>query len=195
MEIQWINDIDLINETEKYEVILIGTNVYCTLGNGFQHKIKKKYPHVDEVNMRMSYGDSRRLGTRLNVECNDITFSLCYITGYPFYNNPPKKEYLDYGALENCLKTADIEFEGKKVATTLIGTSRFDGNADRGKVIELLNSSIKRMDLTIYDYFQMTRDEENKKQWEEIQKYKKIDYNKYKELAFERKKNWKSLYL
>lgn len=193
--IQWINNIDLINDTEKYEVILLGTNVNCTLGNGLQRKIKKKFPHVDEENMKQPYGDPKRLGTRLTISTNKPIFSLCYITGAQNARPDLQPVFLNYEALEHCLKTANIEFSGMNVASTLMGSSRFDGNGDRERIINLFESNINKFNLTIYDYFQMSRDEENKQQWEELQEIKKNDLNKYKELVAIRKKMWKSTYL
>ena len=38
----FIKDQDLIYDTEKYDVILVGTSIYCDLKNGFQSKMRYK---------------------------------------------------------------------------------------------------------------------------------------------------------
>ena len=45
-----------------------------------------------------------------------------------------KKDFIDYDALEKCLRTANAEFKGKKVMSTIIGSSNFDGKGDRKNV-------------------------------------------------------------
>ena len=41
-----IQDINLFNDIDKYDVILIGTNIYNTLSQGFQRDIMLHYPFV-----------------------------------------------------------------------------------------------------------------------------------------------------
>lgn len=187
--IEIVSDKDLIWDTDNFDVILVGTSIFCALSNGFQRKMRRKYPYIDYENNRTKYADNRKLGTRITIQGEPI-ISLCYMCLYK-----KKTEYIDYDALENCLKTADIEFADKKVATTLIGSSRFDGNGNREKILEIFNNSCKRMNLTIYDYYQLSRDEENKKQWEYIKSFKKTDPEKFRELFNWRKENWDKLYL
>ena len=39
-----IKDSDLIWETDNFDVILVGTTIYCSLPDGFQRKMRRKYP-------------------------------------------------------------------------------------------------------------------------------------------------------
>lgn len=63
-----IKDIDPINITDEYDVLLIGTSIACSLTNGLQGKIANKYPYVDEANNKLPYRDNRRLGKRLTLK-------------------------------------------------------------------------------------------------------------------------------
>ena len=193
--IKYIKDIDLFGEIEKYDVVLIGTNTYNILGNGIQRKIRKKYPIVHKENMKTKYGDKAKLGTTLSVDIGGTIIILCYITGFPNARPDLATDYLDYEALEKCMAYVNENLKGKNVATTVIGSSRFDGNGDRDRIINILEKNNNNINLTVYDFFQMSRDEENKAQWLEIQKYKDTDYELYKKLSKERKKNWKQTYL
>lgn len=181
-----IKDIDIFNHFNEYDVILLGTNTYCTLCNGLQHKVRLDYPEVDKANMNTKYGDPRKLGNRLTIS-GEPTISLCYITHGFNFRPDIRPDYLDYEALENCLRTANVEFANKRVATSVMGSSRFDGNGDKNKILEIFKECITRFDITIYDYFQKSREEELKEEWEEIVKWKDIDYNKFKELVKQRK--------
>lgn len=193
--ITYIKDVDLFPEIEKYDVVLIGTNIYNILGNGIQRKIRKKYPVVHNENIKTKYADKNKLGTVLTADIGGTLIVLCYITGYPNARPDLKTDYLDYDALKKCMEYVNKVFKDKKVATTLIGGSRFDGNGDKNKIISILEQSCSDINLTVYDYFQMSRDEENKAQWLEIQKYKETDHELYLKLSKERKKNWKQTYL
>ena len=42
-----IKDKDPISLTDDYDVILVGTSIYCMMPNGFQSKIRFKYPEIE----------------------------------------------------------------------------------------------------------------------------------------------------
>jgi hypothetical protein len=81
-----IKDIDIYDHFNEYDVILIGTNLYCTMSQGVQLKVMLNYPYVFNKNLETKYGDKDKLGTI--IECtsdNEPTFCLCFITeGYNF---------------------------------------------------------------------------------------------------------------
>lgn len=149
-----IKDLDLINDVEKFDVILVGTNTYCTMNNGFQGKIRRKYNFVYQMNCKTRYGDINKLGTRITTKITKPIFSLCFISkGYNFRpkSNP---EFIDYAALENCIKTANVEFSGMRVATTIMGSTEFDGGGNKDKILKILEENSNRMILYVYDYTQ-----------------------------------------
>lgn len=79
-------------------------------------------------------------------------------------------------------------YKGKKIATTLIGGSRFDGNGDKDKILTIIKNTCKDIDITIYDYYQLSKQEKKKLEYKEEQLLKKTDYKKYREVVSERKK-------
>lgn len=168
MSIKIIENEDAIWHTEEYDVILVGTSIYNMLTNGFQYKLKMKYPEIETANQTTNYGDKRKLGKRLTID-GEPTISLLYICKYPGLRYGPP---IDYDALKNAITTANAEFKGKKVMSTMIGCSDFDGNADKDKVIEILETYGKDMDITIYDYKQMRKEDER------FALYKKLIQNK-----------------
>jgi len=158
---------DLIDDVELYDVILIGTNTYCTMNNGFQGKVRKKYKYVYDLNLSTKYGDKNKLGKRVTTKNTKPIFSLCFVTiGYNFRPDLTPV-YLDYIALENCLKTANNEFQGLRVATTMIGCEEFDGNGDRRKVIRMIKKYCDKIDLYVYNYQQI------KGQFERVNEFNK----------------------
>ena len=176
---------DPIWETDKFDVILIGTSIYNQLNGGFQSKIKYKYPIVDEKNRETKYADFSKLGTRITI--NDTpTISLMYICGYP----RPNIDTVDYDSLTKCLLTANAEFRGKKVLTTILGSSQFDGNGDKDKCLKIIKDSTKDLDITLYDYEQKKRADEIREQKMYLKSLQYTDIEKYNKL-----KNVFDLYL
>ena len=184
-----IKDVDLRENLDGYDAILIGTNTYCTMSHGMQLYVMLNYPYVYEKNLETKYADPEKLGTI--IECkseNEPTFCLCFITNSYNFRPYDIKDFLSYESLEKCLKLVNILYKGKKVATTLMGASKFDGNGDREKIFEIFNSTITDVDLTIYDYYQKLRDEELVELLKEESKVKKKDRDAYYKMVRERKK-------
>ena len=180
-----IKDKDPIWETDKLDVILIGTSIYNQLKGGFQSKMKYKYPIVDEKNRETKYADFSKLGTRITIN-NTPIISLMYICGYP----RPNIDTVDYDSLTKCLLTANAEFRGKKVLTTILGSSQFDGNGDKDKCLKIIKDSTKDLDITLYDYEQKKRADEIREQKMYLKSLQYTDIEKYNKL-----KNVFDLYL
>lgn len=180
-----IKDKDPIWETDKFDVILIGTSIYNQLNGGFQSKIKYKYPMVDEKNRETKYADFSKLGTRITINDTPI-ISLMYICGYP----RPNIDTVDYDSLTKCLLTANAEFRGKKVMATILGSSQFDGNGDKDKCLKIIEDTTKDLDITLYDYEQKKRADEIREQKMYLKSLQYTDIEKYNKL-----KNVFDLYL
>jgi len=184
-----IKDEDIYLHFCDYDIILIGTNIYCTMSQGIQLKVMLNYPYVYEKNLETKYGDMDKMGTILECKSeNEPTFCLCFIAkGYNFRPDL-EKDYLSYDALENALKLVNIKYKGKKIACPLLGSSRFDGNGDKERIMEIFNKSLTNVDVTIYDYFQKSRAEEMKEVRDRELAVKKEDRKAYYKMVSERKK-------
>jgi hypothetical protein len=146
------------------------------------------YPYVYNKNLETKYGDMNKLGTVL--ECTsegEPTFCLCFIVKGNFRPDL-EKDYLSYESLENCLKLVNILYKGKRIACPLLGASRFDGNGDRERIMEIFNRCTNDIELTIFDYFQPSRDEELTKMMRDEYEVKKHDKEAFYKLVAKRKK-------
>jgi hypothetical protein len=156
--------------------------------HGIQLKVMLNYPYVYNKNLETKYGDMEKLGTIL--ECSsegEPTFCLCFIVKGNFRPDL-QKDYLLYDSLESCLKLINILYKGKKIACPLLGASRFDGNGDRDKIMEIFNRCMSDVELTIFDYFQPSRDEEVIEMLRNERKIKENDWEAYHKLVVKRKK-------
>lgn len=182
-----VKDEPLFPHIGEYDVTLIGVNIYHTMAHDIQLNVQLNYPYVLDQNMETRYGDPRKLGTIL--ECtkeDEPVFCLCFIVKGNFRPDL-QKDYLVYEALENCLKLANVKYKGKRVATTLLGSSRFDGNGDKERIWKIIEENTKDLDITIYDYEQKSRDEAQIETWYAEQAIKERDRNEYYETVRKRK--------
>lgn len=186
--IEIIKDKDIYNHLTEYDAILVGTNIYCTMSQGLQLQIMLNKPYAYNKNLETKYGDIEKLGTILECkEDNEPTICLCFIVkGYNFRPDL-NKDYLSYESLERCLKMVNILYKGKHIACPLLGCSRFDGNGDKDKVIQIFNDTLTDVNITIYDYHQLSRSEMMKKTRETELAIKKQDRKKYYETVAKRK--------
>lgn len=187
-----IKNKEAIYDTEDYDVVLVGVSTHNMLMGNFQSKMGIKYPIVEKVNDNTAYGDLRKLGKRITID--DLgegkpIISLMYICGYP-----SNRTYLKYDALEKCLRTANAEFKGKKVMTTLLGSTKFDGKGEKKKCLNLIKKCCTDIDLYIYDYEQITIVEEVRRQVQYFKNLKeqykndKTMIEKIKEMSIEMRK-------
>lgn len=190
--INFVRNKDLIWETDNYDVILVGTSIYCMLSNGFQGKINLKYPFLEEENNKTSYGNLKKLGTRITINKeNTPIISLMYICKHPHKT----REFISYDALEQCLRTAMAEFKGKKIATTLLGCSVFDGNGDKDKILNIIEDCTKGYNLDVYDYKQLDKNDEIELIKRKIISTKDTNPEKYQEMWNKREEIFKQMYL
>lgn len=187
-----IKDVDLIDDIQKYDVILIGTSIKNNKGNGFQHKICRNFPLIDEKNKETNYDDYNKLGTCqvINSYVNKgfPIFILCYITKGR-YTPSKKPDALEYESLESCISLINENFKGKKIASTILGNSIFEGGGDRERILEIIGNNSNDIDLYLYDYVQKDyrqEDNENYFKINDLYSNGKITKDEY----YERKKHF-----
>ena len=184
---------DLIWDTDNYDVILVGTSIYNLLTQGIQSKLVVKYPDMklEDANNGTPYADIRKLGKRITIE-GTPSISLMYICKYPH----SKRVFLEYEALEKCLDSANMEFKGKKVATTVLGASRFDGNGDKDRCLDIIERHTRDIDLYVYDYEQLRKRDEIKSVYQKFNEYaQKGDWDTWWNLVYHKDEIIKKFYL
>ena len=176
-----IHEIPLIEEIFNYDLIIIGTGIHNALGNGFQYDMKINFPIIEETVKKTKYADPRKLGTVSVINMNPI---VC--VGYIHkggYKSNLQTDFLDYDALKNVLELIDDNFKGKKIATTLLGCSKYDGNGDKTRVFDLFKTLSDRNEYFIYDYEQRDYRSVNNEKWAKIiEQVGKIPYEELRKL-------------
>lgn len=139
----------LIERLKDYDVVLVGMGINNSFSNGFASYIKVHFPDVVRREQEVSpYGDRRKIGSIVPIKCADgPIFVMCYVHGGGYTK---KKEYIDYDALEKCLEKAAKKYEGKSIASTLIGAFPYDGNGDRDRIVGIFEKAFFGSKIDVY---------------------------------------------
>lgn len=169
-------------DIEKFDVALVGTTIFSEMRHGFQVNVGVKYPSVAKKNDEQRFGDMSRLGTRLTFYDTKPIISLLYICDYapPFGNAVGVT--LDYDALRKCLETANAEFKGKSVITTVLGSALMDGRGDKEKCLQIMRECLTDVDVTVYDYPQKSAHEMELAKMKYLSQLKRTDKEEYKRI-------------
>lgn len=182
--IEIISNKPLIEDVFNYDIIIIGTGIHNALGNGFQYDVKINFPSVEDAVKKTPYADVRKLGTVIVIP-GKPTFCVGFIHKGGFRKDLTP-DFLSYESLKEVLILIDENFENKRIATTLIGCSLYDGNGDKNKVLDIFNNLSQKNSFFIYDYEQRDYREVNNEVWQKITTLVgKIPYNELRELKNE----------
>lgn len=167
-----LKNVDPINLTDDYDVILVGTNIYNKLCNGWQFDMKMKYPDIHKANLLTKYADESKVGKYITInDSNKPIICLLYINK-SYFRPDLKKEFVEYEALEDCLHRINIEYRNKRVLCPILGVSKFDGNGDKEKLIKIFETKCPNLKLTLCDYEQISLKERKVNMIREIAKAK-----------------------
>lgn len=183
MMLKLIKNKDLIYDVLKYDVVLVSMNINNSMNKGFKYDISLSFPDIRKKEMETPYGDRRKYGTVLAIESNKTIFCICYMYEIP-YNRKNKVDFVKYDALEKCLKDINNKFKGMKIASTVMGNDKYEGNGNYSRIMETFKKCCNDLDITLYDYQQTDRNTEFYKMGLTLlneKRNKKISDSDYKE--------------
>lgn len=164
-----IFETELIKEVFSYDVILVGMGINNSFSEGFAYDVALNFPDVKKRENSISgYGDKRNYGKVLQIPDSGITFCMCYMHTGGYRKNDG--EFVDYTALKNCLNYIADRMSGKRIASPLLGSSKFDGNGERGRLLKLYEEAFSDCDIDLYLYEQDTFDDRMYKKILELRK-------------------------
>ena len=171
---------ELINHVYEYDVVLVGMGINNSFSRGFANDVAVNFPKVKENENRESpYGDRGKYGTVYETKCEGITFCLCYMHNGGYTKD---KEFVSYGNLMKCLEHVAEKYRGKKIASPVIGASKFDGNGNADKIYGIYNDVFTDCDIDIYDFEPETLRDKTYKEMLSVKKMKEngeIDVDEY----------------
>lgn len=139
--------------TFGYDAVLVPMSVYNSMNRGFAYDIALNFPEVKEGEKLTPYGDERKYGTFCEVNTSFLKFIICYIHNGGF-TRKENDAWVDYEYLTNVLNKINEKFKGKRIASPLMGASRFDGNGNADKIKAIFDTCCKDIDISVYLYEQ-----------------------------------------
>jgi len=182
---QIVKDIDPIELTKDYDVVMVGVSINNSFLDGFQRKIGLMYPYVYKQYKKLPYADRKRLGQNEYIEVyHKPIVTLMQICAFP------RKDYesIDYNGLTQCLMSINTKYPGMNCMTVIPGCSWFDGNADKEKVLQIIKDTCYDIDITVYDYQQKHWRQEVAETLREWDALKDTDPEEYAKIWENRKK-------
>ena len=179
--IHYIKGEDLIEHVKEYEVVLVGSGIQNSAGNGFHRKVCLNFPEVLEEERSTGYNDPRKLGTVVE-SGNEPVFCICFITKGR-YRPDRRPDALEYESLSKCLEKVHEKHYNKKIAMTIMGRSIYEGGGNEVEIKAILERIFHDMDIYVYDYEQEDYEAENARKWHDIlDQVGKISTEEYREL-------------
>lgn len=143
----------LIDVIHNYDVVLIPMNINSSWSSGIRYEVALNFPYVREKESTTNYCDKRKYGTIYTVECDGITFCMCYMYKTK-YKKHGDSDTVDYDALEKCLHEVCRRYSKKKICLPMIGCSQFDGNGNREQIERIVDDTLKDIDADVFVYEQ-----------------------------------------
>lgn len=142
-----ILDTTLIEHIFDYEVVLVPMGPYNSFYRGFSSWLKSCFPNLKPQECKLSpYGNRNKLGTILPIKDGNIIFCMCYIHDGGYNKKRTGGVFLNYDALESCLKAVASKYKNKRIATIKMGVERGDGNGDEERITQLYEKYFGNMD-------------------------------------------------
>lgn len=146
---------EILKSISNYDVFAFGMGVNNSFNGGLLYEISINFPMVRTIENRISpYGDKRKYGTILPIIDSGITFCPCYVNNGGYTKKSPNEAFVKYDDLKRCLELIRERFRGKKICSTVIGASGYDGNGDKKKILSIFNEVFAESDIDVYDYEQ-----------------------------------------
>lgn len=169
----------LFGHEKEYDAVIVTSDLYSVMQNGYSYFVGTMFPYAFDANMATKYGDRRKLGTIIEAkQRGQPTFIFAFILVHRM-GGIYKDESLSYEAVESCLKTINVLYKGKRIASMFIGASDFDGRGNRRKLMRIFRRTTNDIDWTIYDGVQLSSTEMYFMMRKELRELKEKDPDAY----------------
>lgn len=141
-------DLIALAKDGKFDVIVHGSNCFCTMGAGIAKSIKQNFPQAYQADMRTRKGDKKKLGTCTYATI--VPFNLIVINAYTQYDYRGRGVKVDYDAVRKCMKWIVEHFPRDRIGLPKIGTGLAGG--DWKKIQQIIEEEMSECDVTVVEY-------------------------------------------
>lgn len=133
---------------QNVDVLVHGSNCFCTFGAGIALEIKNKIPNAYKADCATKYSDHTKLGSYSKYEFDNKTV----INMYTQYDYRGKGPNVNYDAIKSGFEKLNAEYKGKglKIGIPLIGAGLAKG--DWSKLSKIINEATPNLNIILYEY-------------------------------------------
>ena len=115
---------ELLPKIKDYDVVLFGMGINNSFAKGLLEEIALNFPKVkEEENSLSAYGDRTKYGKIFTVNVDGIIFCACYMNDGGYNKKRKGSDYVDYDALQSCLRNVKKRYCSKRICAPIIGNS------------------------------------------------------------------------
>lgn len=119
-------DLIQLAKSGEFNAIAHGCNCFCTMGGGIALQIKKNFPKAYRADLKTEKGDLSKLGTFTSAYVEK--YDLDVINLYTQYRYGGKGTYVNYYAVEDCMRNINARYKGCKIGFPKIGCGLAGGD-------------------------------------------------------------------
>ena len=121
---------DLIQKARagEFEVIVHGSNCFCTMGMGIAKTIKQVFPAAYQADCATVAGDESKLGSYSTAQVSAAGKPLTIVNAYTQYHWRGPGPPADYAAIRQVFHHLKHEYAGKRIGYPAIGAGLVGGD-------------------------------------------------------------------
>ena len=131
-------------QRNEFDAILQSCNCFHTQGRGIALAIKKRFPIALKVDKQTPYGEKNKLGT-YSIADTMYGYIINAYTQFKFGRDRP---HVDYKAIEDVMKTVNVDFNGKVIGIPKISSENAGG--DWNLIEQIINKNTPDVQFIVY---------------------------------------------
>lgn len=142
-------DLIRLSKQGKFDVIVHGSNCFCTFGKGIALQVRREFPEAYQQDKNTVYGDTKKLGTFTSVYIKK--YNIIVINAYTQYDyrGYQNKINVDYNAVKIVFTKIKEMHGDKRIGIPMIGAGLAGG--DWNKISNIIDD-LGFNDLTLVKY-------------------------------------------
>ncbi len=99
-------------QEQQPKIFVHGCNAQGVMGSGVAYQIKRRFPFAYQLYMETHASNGLQVGSIVGANNTDLNYIVINAITQKYYGRDSNTVYVSYGAVENCMKSIDLLFEG-----------------------------------------------------------------------------------